>query len=109
MEDCVICSVPATTSSPTPKPPNNSIPEGGPYPSRIKIDTLPGLTTVEPYEYYSGFLNAVHLPDVRVLITSARWLSWKNKPMTIWYNGGPGAPSTMVCFKFGPFLLPKNP
>ena len=31
---------------------------------------------------------------------------WKNKPVSIWYNGGPGAPSTYGLFQeFGPFML----
>ena len=31
---------------------------------------------------------------------------WHHMPLTIWYNGGPGAPSTFGLFQeFGPFLL----
>ena len=35
---------------------------------------------------------------------------WVNMPLTIWYNGGPGAPSTYGLFQeFGPFLLTEEP
>ena len=31
---------------------------------------------------------------------------WEKMPVTLWYNGGPGAPSTFGLFQeFGPFLL----
>ena len=31
---------------------------------------------------------------------------WKSKPVSIWYNGGPGAPSTYgLLQEFGPFML----
>ena len=31
---------------------------------------------------------------------------WREKPLALWYNGGPGAPSTYGLFQeFGPFLL----
>jgi len=34
---------------------------------------------------------------------------WQNMPLTIWYNGGPGAPSTFGLFQeFGPFLLTSD-
>tara|TARA_B100000780_G_scaffold48861_1_gene30334 strand:- start:358 stop:528 length:171 start_codon:yes stop_codon:yes gene_type:complete len=34
---------------------------------------------------------------------------WVNMPLTIWYNGGPGAPSTYGLFQeFGPFLLTEE-
>jgi cathepsin A (carboxypeptidase C) len=35
--------------------------------------------------------------------------NWKEMPMSIWYNGGPGAPSTFGLFQeFGPFLLTSD-
>ena len=34
---------------------------------------------------------------------------WVHMPLTIWYNGGPGAPSTYGLFQeFGPFLLTEE-
>lgn len=76
--------------SPSPKPKTPAIPKGGPYPSRIKIDTLPGLSSVEPYEYYSGFLNAGTPPSGRGTMyfhyICAMAPDWREKPMTIWYN-----------------------
>jgi serine carboxypeptidase-like clade 1 len=34
---------------------------------------------------------------------------WENMPLSIWYNGGPGAPSTFGLFQeFGPFLLTEE-
>ena len=34
---------------------------------------------------------------------------WRDKPLSIWYNGGPGAPSTYGLFQeFGPFLLTEE-
>ena len=76
--------------SPSPKPNTPAIPKGGPYPSRIKIDTLPGLSSVEPYEYYSGFLNAGTPPSGRGTMyfhyICAMAPDWREKPMTIWYN-----------------------
>ena len=34
---------------------------------------------------------------------------WVHMPLTIWYNGGPGAPSTYGLFQeFGPFILTEE-
>ena len=34
---------------------------------------------------------------------------WVRMPLTIWYNGGPGAPSTYGLFQeFGPFILTEE-
>ena len=35
--------------------------------------------------------------------------SWRDKPVMLWYNGGPGAPSTYGLFQeFGPFMLSED-
>ena len=72
--------------------------------------TLPGLTTTAPYTYYSGYLDAGVPPSGRGAMffhyICAMAPDWKTKPLSIWYNGGPGAPSTFGLFQvFGPFLL----
>ena len=82
-----------------------------PAPSpRIKVASLPGVADLAPYEYYSGFLDAGVPPSGRGKMyfhyICAMAPDWKNKPVSIWYNGGPGAPSTFGLFQeFGPFLL----
>jgi len=78
-------------------------------PVRIKA-TLPGVGTTAPYDYYSGYLNAGLPPSGRGEMyfhyICAMSPDWQNKPLTIWYNGGPGAPSTYGLFQeFGPYLL----
>jgi len=111
-----LCDVFCPCDTPTPTPPapkTKPIDPSGPFPARMKIETLPGLATTEPYEYYSGFLNAGTPPSGRGTMyfhyICAMAPDWKNKPMTIWYNGGPGAPSTYGLFQeFGPFLLTEE-
>jgi len=76
----------------------------------MKIDALPGLKDTGEYEFYSGYLNAGTPPSGKGTMyfhyICAMSPGWKEKPMTIWYNGGPGAPSTYGLFQeFGPFLL----
>ena len=80
-----------------------------PPPVRMKA-TLPGVPSTAPYEYYSGFLDAGVPPSGRGKMyfhyICAMSPDWEQKPMTLWYNGGPGAPSTYGLFQeFGPFLL----
>ena len=63
-----------------------------------------------PYEYYAGFLNAGVPPSGRGTMyfhyICAMAPGWQEKPVSLWYNGGPGAPSTYGLFQeFGPFLL----
>lgn len=72
--------------------------------------TLPGLDSTGPYTYYSGYLDAGVPPSGRGKMffhyICAMAPNWEVMPMTIWYNGGPGAPSTYGLFQeFGPFLL----
>ena len=68
-----------------------------PPPAR-KPATLPGVKSTAPYEYYSGYLNAGTPPSGRGLMffhyICAMAPNWKAMPLSIWYNGGPGAPST---------------
>lgn len=79
-------------------------------PARMSV-TLPGVkTTTAPYEYYSGYLDAGTPPSglgkMYFHYICAMSPDWKTKPLSIWYNGGPGAPSTFGLFQeFGPFLL----
>lgn len=80
-----------------------------PPPVRMKA-TLPGVASTSPYEYYSGFLDAGTPPSGRGKMyfhyICAMSPSWETQPVTLWYNGGPGAPSTFGLFQeFGPFLL----
>ena len=72
--------------------------------------TLPGVASTAPYEYYSGYLNAGVPPSGHGLMffhyICAMAPAWQSKPLSIWYNGGPGAPSTFGLFQeFGPYLL----
>ena len=88
------------------------IPELGPYPVRMKA-VLPGLPDTGPYTYYSGFLDAGVPPSGRGKMyfhyICAMAPNWHDMPLTIWYNGGPGAPSTYGLFQeFGPFLLTEE-
>ena len=78
-------------------------------PSRMRA-TLPGLSSTAPYEYYSGYLDAGVPPSGRGKMyfhyICAMAPDWEHMPLSIWYNGGPGAPSTFGLFQeFGPFLL----
>eukprot|EP00939_MAST-03C_sp_MAST-3C-sp1_P000681 g681.t1 len=88
----------------------NPVPEDGPYPSRMSIDALPGLEDLGEYAYFSGYLDAGVPPSGKGKMyfhyICAMSPNWEEKPLTIWYNGGPGAPSTYGLFQeFGPFLL----
>lgn len=81
----------------------------GPPPARM-VATLPGLPTTAPYTYFSGYLDAGIPPSglgtMYFHYICAMAPNWEQKPLTIWYNGGPGAPSTFGLFQeFGPFLL----
>ena len=75
-----------------------------PPPVRMKA-TLPGVPSTAPYEYYSGFLDAGVPPSGRGEMyfhyICAMSPDWEQKPMTLWYNGGPGAPSTYGLFHLG--------
>jgi len=78
-------------------------------PVRMPV-SLPGVPTTAPYEYYSGFLDAGTPPSGRGKMffhyICAMAPGWREKPLALWYNGGPGAPSTYGLFQeFGPFLL----
>jgi serine carboxypeptidase-like clade 1 len=78
-------------------------------PARMKA-TLPGVADTAPYEYYSGYLDAGTPPSGRGKMffhyICAMAPNWQTMPLSIWYNGGPGAPSTFGLFQeFGPFLL----
>ena len=71
---------------------------------------LPGIESTAPYEYVSGYLDAGVPPSGRGKMyfhyICALAPNWKQMPLSIWYNGGPGAPSTFGLFQeFGPFLL----
>lgn len=84
----------------------------GPFPARMPA-TLPGVASTAPYSYFSGFLNAGTPPSGRGEMyfhyICAMAPDWQNMPLTIWYNGGPGAPSTFGLFQeFGPFLLTSD-
>ena len=75
--------------------------------------TLPGVPSTAPYEYYSGYLNAGTPPSNRGIMffhyICAMAPDWRSRPLSIWYNGGPGAPSTFGLFQeFGPFLLTSD-
>lgn len=80
----------------------------------MKVDNLPGLKTTGAYEYFSGFLDAGTPPSGRGkmyfhYICAMTPGNWSENPMTIWYNGGPGAPSTYGLFQeFGPYLLTEE-
>ena len=64
--------------------------------------TLPGVETTAPYEYYSGFLDAGKPPSGRGTMyfhyICAMSPDWRHKPVSLWYNGGPGAatPATLI-------------
>ena len=78
-------------------------------PVRMKA-SLPGVASTAPYEYFSGFLDAGTPPSGRGKMyfhyICAMAPDWRHKPVSLWYNGGPGAPSTYGLFQeFGPFLL----
>eukprot|EP00931_Biecheleriopsis_adriatica_P052178 TRINITY_DN30329_c0_g1_i1.p1 TRINITY_DN30329_c0_g1~~TRINITY_DN30329_c0_g1_i1.p1 ORF type:complete len:587 (-),score=97.24 TRINITY_DN30329_c0_g1_i1:134-1858(-) len=78
--------------------------------ARQRVTALPGVPDLSPYEYYSGFLDAGSPPSGRGTMffhyICAMAPEWKKKPLMLWYNGGPGAPSTYGLFQeFGPFLL----
>ena len=80
-----------------------------PPPTRMQIQ-LPGVNDTAPYTYFSGYLDAGVPPSGRGKMyfhyICAMAPKWKEMPLTIWYNGGPGAPSTYGLFQeFGPFLL----
>ena len=84
----------------------------GTPPARMHA-TLPGVKDPSPYTIYSGYLDAGVPPSGRgkmylhYICTMAP--DWVNMPLTIWYNGGPGAPSTYGLFQeFGPFLLSEE-
>ena len=82
---------------------------GAAPPARTKV-ALPGVNSTAPYEYYAGYLAAGRPPSGRgemfLHYICAMAPEWKSKPLSIWYNGGPGAPSTFGLFQeFGPFLL----
>lgn len=84
-------------------------PHSDPPPAR-QAASLPGVPSTAPYEYYSGFLDAGVPPSGRGKMyfhyICAMAPNWKEMPLTIWYNGGPGAPSTFGLFQeFGPFML----
>ena len=107
----------------------------GPPPARMHA-TLPGVKDPSPYTIYSGYLDAGVPPSGRgkmsgptpavaptlalalaLTLTLTRYLhyictmapDWVHMPLTIWYNGGPGAPSTYGLFQeFGPFLLTEE-
>ena len=99
----------------------------GPPPARMHA-TLPGVKDPSPYTIYSGYLDAGVPPSGRgkmsgptpalaLTLTPTRSLhsictmapDWVHMPLTIWYNGGPGAPSTYGLFQeFGPFLLTEE-
>eukprot|EP00928_Gymnodinium_smaydae_P061244 TRINITY_DN45376_c0_g1_i1.p1 TRINITY_DN45376_c0_g1~~TRINITY_DN45376_c0_g1_i1.p1 ORF type:complete len:604 (-),score=33.47 TRINITY_DN45376_c0_g1_i1:412-2223(-) len=78
-------------------------------PVRIKA-SLPGVPDDSPYEFYSGFLNAGTPPSRKGTMffhyICAMAPNWRAMPLTLWYNGGPGAPSTFGLFQeFGPYLF----
>lgn len=80
-----------------------------PPPVRMPV-VLPGLNSTAPYQYFSGYLDAGVPPSGRGKMffhyICAMSPGWEEKPLSIWYNGGPGAPSTFGLFQeFGPFLL----
>ncbi len=80
-----------------------------PPPSR-QLASLPGVASTAPYTYYSGFLDAGVPPSGRGKMyfhyICAMAPNWTQMPLSIWYNGGPGAPSTYGLFQeFGPYLL----
>ena len=82
---------------------------GATPPARMPA-SLPGVQTTAPYEYYSGYLNAGVPPsghgEMFFHYICAMAPDWQHTPLSIWYNGGPGAPSTFGLFQeFGPFLL----
>ena len=75
--------------------------------------SLPGLPSTAPYEYFAGYLDAGVPPSGRGKMyfhyICAMAPNWRSKPLSIWYNGGPGAPSTFGLFQeFGPFLLTSD-
>eukprot|EP00449_Zooxanthella_nutricula_P007453 CAMPEP_0198519594 /NCGR_PEP_ID=MMETSP1462-20131121/19810_1 /TAXON_ID=1333877 /ORGANISM="Brandtodinium nutriculum, Strain RCC3387" /LENGTH=589 /DNA_ID=CAMNT_0044249209 /DNA_START=52 /DNA_END=1821 /DNA_ORIENTATION=- len=75
--------------------------------------SLPGLASTHPYEYFSGFLNGGTPPSGRGTMyfhyICAMAPNWRSMPLTIWYNGGPGAPSTFGLFQeFGPYILSSD-
>ena len=81
-------------------------------PARMKV-ALPGVASTAPYEYYSGYLNAGTPPSgfgtMYLHYICAMSPEWSKKPLSIWYNGGPGAPSTFGLFQeFGPYLLTSD-
>ena len=85
-----------------------------PPPTR-QLSTLPGIDVVKmaPYTYYSGYLDAGVPPSGRGKMyfhyICAMAPNWTAMPLSIWYNGGPGAPSTYGLFQeFGPFLLTED-
>jgi len=90
----------------------DAIPHDGPYPTRMKA-VLPGLPDTGPYTYFSGFLDAGTPPSglgtMYFHYICAMAPDWEKMPLSIWYNGGPGAPSTYGLFQeFGPFLLTED-
>ena len=71
---------------------------------------LPGVPSTAPYTYFSGYLDAGTPPSGKGRMffhyICAMADNWQDMPLSIWYNGGPGAPSTFGLFQeFGPFLL----
>ena len=81
-----------------------------PPPVRQKVDALPGVVGDLHYEFYSGFLDAGVPPSGRGKMyfhyICAMPPGWKAMPVSLWYNGGPGAPSTFGLFQeFGPYIL----
>jgi len=88
-----------------------SVVTGGNCPAaRQPVKSLPGVDSLRPYEFYSGYLDAGVPPSGKGHMCfhyiCAMAPDWENKPVMLWYNGGPGAPSTYGLFQeFGPFLL----
>ena len=98
-----------TFAAPPPPPPLPPAVDARNPPARMNV-SLPGVPSTAPFEYYSGFLDAGVPPSGRGTMyfhyICAMAPDWRTKPLTIWYNGGPGAPSTYGLFQeFGPFLL----
>jgi len=86
--------------APPPLPP--IVPSNGPFPARMAVQ-LPGVESLAPYKFYSGYIDAGTPPSgfgtMYFHYICAMAPDWQNMPLTIWYNGGPGAPSTFGMFQ----------
>ena len=103
---------PTFAAPPPPPPPLPPAVDARNPPARMNV-SLPGVPSTAPFEYFSGFLDAGVPPSGRGTMyfhyICAMAPDWRTKPLTIWYNGGPGAPSTFGLFQeFGPFLLTSD-